>query len=108
MCGTGPEPGQALIARHADLPQNQISRRIDHPAVQHELARLEMLAAHLSGVDSEVRVEAILRRDPRLHVSGETLLASQLDGFVRGPREYARVAVESCADTFASTDFLQH
>src|SRR6185312_1112235 len=99
--------GAALIADRADLPQHQIRARVDAALVIEQLAGLVMLAAECAGVDTQVRVQAILGRDARLHVRGETFLARDADGFVRRPREHARVAVERGADFFARTHFGQ-
>src|SRR5579863_5316018 len=108
MRSGGREPRQRAVARHPDLPQNEVGGGIDAAPVEHELAGLEVLTAVRSGIDAEVRVETIRGGNSWLHVGRIAFSAGQLDGLVRRPGEYAGMAVEGSADALAGPNLAEH
>jgi len=91
------------VAEHADLPQDHVARRIDHPAVDQEIGRLIGLAAGHRGVEIEVGEHAVLGRHARQHAGLEAFGARAPHRFMRRIGEDAGMAIgrEAYALAFA-------
>src|SRR3569833_2774875 len=92
--GGGGEPGEGLVPGTTDLPENQIGRGVDVPAIEQELAGYVVLAAFASRVDAEGCVFRFFGRDSRVHVRSNSFLTCHVVVLVGRKSEYARVALE--------------
>ena len=98
---------RATIACDADLPEDEVRRRIDAPSIEHDLTRFVVLAAELAGIDAEVSVRRSSPETPT-NVSGITFAPRDFDRFVRRPGENAGMAVKRAAHLLARAHFHQH
>src|SRR5690606_9489279 len=89
------------LRRRVDIPQHQISGRVQRASIPHELIRFVVLTTELARIDPEVRVEKVHRRNARLHVRRVSFGARGANCDVSRTAEQTRMTVKGAAHAFS-------